>query len=238
MNAWERIDGRGRTRPGTPSAGPGAGADPPGEAGGPAAAGRQPPDWPFTPPGGVRDRRRLRTVAGVLLLIAAVGLLALGVLRVRDRPPAAATPQLARFALPAGWTDRTAALAPRVRGVRPAFVFQGPVHGGFASNLNVVRERRGPQDPPLDQLVELVAASVATELGASPAGPRRRLVVDGAPAIAYDYRYRAGGRRLRARQVTLVHGEGVVFLNFTAAEGAFTRDVRALDQMVASWRWH
>jgi hypothetical protein len=236
MSTWDRIDGRGRG-PGAPAGGRPAdpGTDPGADGG---SSERRPPDWPFVSAARARPWPRPRTVAGVLLLVVAVGLLALGVLLARDggRPDPAAQP-LARFSLPAGWTDRTAELAARVPGVRPELVLQGPVHEGFAGDLNVVRERRGPQDPPLDRLVALVSAQVATRLRASLVGARTRLLVDGAPAVAYDYRYRARGHRLRARQVTIVHGGSVVFLNFTAADRAFARDVRALDQMVASWHW-
>jgi len=83
----------------------------------------------------------------------------------------------------------------------------------------------------------VVGAQVRGVLGASLIGAAGRLAVDGAPAVAYDYRYQARGVPLRARQVAVAHADRVVFLNFTAHERAFARDVRALDQMLASWRW-
>jgi hypothetical protein len=223
-DGWARMDGRGRGA----SAGWRDDAD---------VAERRPPSGPFATAPRPPDRRRLvRLVLAGVLLAAAAGLLVYGLLArgARQAPPPAA---LAEFSLPAGWADRTAELAPRVRGTRPEYVFQGPGTAGFAANLNVVRQPRGPDDPPLARLVELVSGQVRTELRATPVGAPRPLSVDHEPALAYDYRYRAGGIPLRARQVAVYHGERVVFLNFTAHERSFTRDVRALDRMIATWRW-
>jgi len=172
----------------------------------------------------------------------AAALLVLGTVRVVGHDPGraaapAAQPPLARFQLPRTWVDRTAELAGRVKGVRPSFVFQGPVTDGFAADVNVVRQPRGPGDPPLDQLVELVAGQVSAQLGATRVGGPRVLALDGERAIAYEYRYQAHGLHLRARQIAVVRGDSVVFVNFTTTERVFARDVRALDQLVASWRW-
>jgi hypothetical protein len=174
-------------------------------------------------------------LAGVLLA-AAAGLLVFGLLARGGREPAQAA-GLAEFSLPAGWANRTAELAPRVRGTRPEYVFQGPVSAGFAAGLNVVRQPRAPDDPPLARLLELVSAQVRTELRATPVGAPHTLGMDGEQALAYDYRYTADGTPLRGRQVAVYHGDRVVFLNFTAHERAFARGVRALDRMIATWRW-
>jgi hypothetical protein len=215
-DAWDRIDGRGAR-------------------GGPDSdlASRRPPPGPFSA-APARPRGRGRLVAGIALLVVAVALLIFGL--VRQQAPAGET-ALARFSLPAGWTDRTAELAPKVPGVRPAYVFSGPATDGFAADINVVRQARGAADPPLDRLVTLVAAQVRTQLKATPAGKARPLTLDGEQALAYDYRYTTAGKKIRARQIAVYHAGSVVFVNFTTTDRVFARDAKALDQMVSSWRW-
>ena len=246
--AWARLDGRGRgarSKAIKPAKAP-RGRARPGPAAADAAADpdlatRRRPPGPFAaePAGG--DRRRWRVAIGIGLGAAAVALLVVGTLRLAGQdpePPAPApVPPLASFDLPRTWVDRTAELAGRVEGVRPSFVFQGPVTDGFAADVNVVRQPRGPGDPPLDRLVDLVAGQVSAQLGATRVGGVRRLTLGGEPALVYEYRYQAHGLRLRARQIAAIRGASVVFVNFTAHERAFARDVRALDQLAASWRW-
>jgi hypothetical protein len=191
------------------------------------------------PPGGVfatpRPARRGRVALAILLLVAAAGLLVWGLVRQRAPDPAPAA--LADFSLPAGWADRTAELAPRVKGVRPAYVFSGPVTGNFSADINIVRQPRAATDPPLGRLVELVQDQVRTELRAAVTAQPKPLRMGGEPALAYDYRYTAAGTKLRARQVAVYRGGNVVFVNFTSDERSFDRDVKALDRLTSSWRW-
>ena len=259
--AWARLDGRGRgirakgaRPPRRPRARDATATSRAGSADGaaglaaahPDLATRRRPPGPFAAePGRGPGRGRLLAGAGLAVLAAALLVLGTVLLVGRDAGPraapapgaAAGDDRLASFDLPRTWIDRTAELAGRVKGVRPSFVFQGPVTDGFAADVNVVRQPRGSGDPPLDQLVELVAGQVSAQLDATRLGGRRVLALDGERAVAYDYRYQADGRRLRARQLAVLHGGSVVFVNFTTTERVFARDLRALDQMVASWRW-
>ncbi len=212
--AWERVDGRG----------------------GPAAS-RRPPAGPFSASRGQVRRPAGRIVlAGLLLITAAVLVIAGVVLRAGGTDPAADVPQ-AEFELPAGWTDRTDELADRVPEVQPDYVFQGPATDGFTADLNVVRQPLGAQDPPLPGLVALISEQVVDRLDAERVGETVELELGGTPALAYDYRYEINGMPVRARQVTAVRGDSVVFLNFTAHETAFDEQVPVVDALAGSWRW-
>jgi hypothetical protein len=201
-----------------------------------------PPPLPF------RQRRKARLVLGVLALIAAVSLLVYGLVVAfgdddggragalgGDAQPGSQA-AIARFDVPTGWEDRSKDLADDVTGGRADVVFLGPSSGGFRSNLNVVRQPRG-ESPPLDDLVTIVSDRVAAQLSAKVMGNRRRLMLDGSPAVAYDYRYQADGRSLQGRQVVTVRDDMVVFVNLTATQAAFSDHVKALDILIRSWRW-
>jgi hypothetical protein len=188
-----------------------------------------------------------RLALGVLALLGSLALLTYGVVVAfgagrggpADRPATAtASPRaLARFDLPRGWEDRTTDLADGVAGVRPDFVFLGPASNGFRSNLNVVRQPGGTGTPPLDDLVKVVSAKVRADLSAELVGRPRPLTLGGVAAVAYDYRYHAGGRQLQGRQIVARRGDLVVFVNFTADQRAFKQHAQALDVLTRSWRW-
>jgi DcrB len=195
------------------------------------------------------QRRGVRLVLGLLALAGALLLLIYGLVVAFGNgdggqggslsgPAQAGGPStLARFDVPAGWEDGSRERADDVGGVRADAVFLGPSSGGFRSNLNVVRQPRGDQTPALDDLVTIVSGKVTTDLSAEVVGGRRRLTLDGVPAVAYDYRYQADGRRLQGRQVVTLRAGMVVFVNFTARQDVFEDHVKALDVLTGSWRW-
>lgn len=197
----------------------------------------------------LRQRRATRLALGVLALIGAVVLLVYGLVVTfgndgggKAAAPAAAGQSagrgaIARFDVPAGWEDHSKDLADDVSGGRADAVFLGPSSNGFRSNLNVVRQPRGEQTPALGDLVTIVSGRVTAQLSAKVVGERRRLTLDGSPAIAYDYRYQSDGRDLRGRQVVTVRDDMVVFVNFAAAQDVFENHAKALDILTRSWHW-
>lgn len=192
------------------------------------AAAAPPAPWPS------RLQGRNRTVAGVVVLVLAVGAIVVGFLlpgRGEDTGEGEVS-----FDVPAGWTDRTEALAELTPDVRPLKVFVGPETEGYTSLLNVVQRPREDGNPPLEELTALARENLRNALDAE-VGEARPLQLGGGDAFVYDYRYEVEGKQLQGRQVVTYRGDNVIFLNLSTHQSAFTRDAVALDRVIESWRW-
>jgi hypothetical protein len=135
-------------------------------------------------------------------------------------------------AVPAGFTDDTAALLRRRIPVEVAVI--GPRSDGFSANINVVRLRTK-----LTSDLALANASLAA-LRLAGARTFSTLLVtqlDGQQAYEVDYVI-SSGPALHERQVYAIDKGWAYTITYTALLGAeYQRSLPALAQIVAAWHW-
>lgn len=149
--------------------------------------------------------------------------------------------------LPDGWDDRSDQSEDfAAAGFEPDVVMSDDPEGGFARNINVLRQtsladgvdvdrlaqdsRRALQDPEL--LEQLGGGLEPTDIS-----DVTELQLDGEPARAFDYSSERDGRELRFRQVYAVEGGTGYVITYTALADDFEEGAQALDEVVDSWTW-
>jgi hypothetical protein len=136
--------------------------------------------------------------------------------------------------VPSGFRNRTAALSGGVVNIEYAAV--RPSVDGFATNINVVRERT-----PSNDIVAATAAEMAANDASLPQGPLVLEAQDACgrrgPARAVDYLNAPTGGRLRhQRQVFVIHLGWVHEITCAALPGAaYSGSLPALHQVIAGW---
>ena len=132
---------------------------------------------------------------------------------------------------PAGWRDVTRAVSER-SGAALDVAYDGPVGGGLAANLNIVR--RDAERAPLTGLARRGQAEVDDLAGGRLDFTRLvPLRVDRALAVRYEFATDAD----RVRQVGVLHEGSYYVITLTAPRPAFRRAVPRLDGLLRSWRW-
>jgi hypothetical protein len=141
-----------------------------------------------------------------------------------------------RTVIPAGFVDATHAVSSGVANVQ--YLAVGPRHQSFATNINVVREPAGGRSD-MDQLVGLEIATIKRlEPHAGGFSPVTSLTVGGEQARAVDYlNAPTGNRLLHQRQVFVAHQGWIYTITYSAIPRAYEVRVRALDAVIAAWRW-
>jgi hypothetical protein len=154
---------------------------------------------------------------------------------VRPATPVTGGPPTYTVDLPSGW--RTA--SPRQRAaVRFKFyrLYLGRTTGGFTTNVNVLAYQRRLG-------IDAIAFARASEresrraFQATTVRPVQASYLGGQPAAVYDYVFRADGRRLQGRQVTVLHRDRAYQVTFTAVPRAFGREVGQFEKILETWRW-
>jgi hypothetical protein len=111
--------------------------------------------------------------------------------------------------------------------------------GSEAGILTVYRAAAGNSD------VAAVASRVVSHLSKRPAfAPKLRqmssqqaLSIDGAPAIAIAYELAERTTTQRRRQIFVVHGGWAYEISDLASPSRYAASLRALDEVIHSWRW-
>jgi hypothetical protein len=159
------------------------------------------------------------------------------------------------YSVPNGWEDaadsEAADEASEVIGMRFDSLVNGEAEDGFAVNVNVLRERvpggiTGPEYAELN-IAALRDPSAAgyppelaeriEELDVRGLSRPRRLELDGAGAMTWDYGTTQGGRDLRQRQMVVVRDGAGYTITLTALPSQFEDGTEALDEVVESWSW-
>ena len=137
--------------------------------------------------------------------------------------------------LPEGWSDVTDEAEDAESPIRFDRVFARKRKDGFATNVNVIRERL-PEGATLKQ-IEGYAPEQLRAFGATDIRPARRTEIGGGPATAREYRIDVGQGPLRGKQLQTVHGKRVYTITLTARAGAFDSHVAGFEAILDSWRW-
>lgn len=135
---------------------------------------------------------------------------------------------------PKGWSDGTAAYR-RTAGAGSDRVLITSPKGGFASNVNVVRQRWSPGTS-FDQIARADRQAL-TAGGATNLTPPDRQTLAGAPALSYTYGLVRGRLRLKAQQVLAQHGGRTHVVTFTDLRSRFPTSRSAFQEILRSWRW-
>ncbi len=133
---------------------------------------------------------------------------------------------------------------------RPDSLVVGDREGGFATNVNVIREPGVPADVTAAQYAEVSLAGLRDPAGAGyppelvetieslgPSGitEPRDAELDGEEAVTWDYRN--AGPETRVRQVTAVMGGAAYTVTLSALPAGFEEGADAFDEVIDSWRW-
>jgi hypothetical protein len=155
------------------------------------------------------------------------------------------------YAVPAGWEEEDGDDI-EVGPFRPDSLVVGDPEGGFATNVNVIREPGVPADVTAAQYAEVSLAGLRDPAGAgfppevaemiesvNPSGitEPRDIELDGEEAAEWEYRSTQGGRNLRVRQVAVVMGGAGYTVTLTALRDGFEDGSEALDEVVETWSW-
>jgi hypothetical protein len=159
------------------------------------------------------------------------------------------------YSVPEGWEDaadsEAADEASEVIGMRFDSLVNGEAEDGFAVNVNVLRERvpggitgaeyaelniAALRDPSAAGYPPELAERIE-ELDVRGLSRPRRLELDGAGAMTWDYGTTQGGRDLRQRQMVVVRDGAGYTITLTALPSQFEDGTEALDEVVESWSW-
>jgi hypothetical protein len=159
------------------------------------------------------------------------------------------------YSVPDGWEDASdseaADEAPKVIGVRFDSLVNGEAEGGFAVNVNVLRERV-PGGITDSEYAELNIATLRDpsaagyppelaerieELDVRGLSRPREVELGGAGAMTWDYSTTQGGRDMRQRQMVVVRDGAGYTITLTALPSQFEDGTEALDEVVESWSW-
>ena len=154
---------------------------------------------------------------------------------VRPATPVTGGPPAYTVKLPAGWRPATRSQRAAVR-VPFYSLYLGPRTAGFTANVNVLAypRRLGIDALAFAQASERESRKAFRATTVRPVRPSR---LGGEPAAVYDYAFRSGGRRLRGRQVTALHGQRAYQVTLTTVPQAFPRESARFERILASWRW-
>jgi hypothetical protein len=159
------------------------------------------------------------------------------------------------YSVPDGWRDVSDDVDDEndIAGMRPDSLVAGESEGGFAADVNVIREGGLPSGVSTAQYAEVSLAGLQNPAGA---GLPRELVdivgklephdfseprdseLDGEDAVIWEFsgKSRDGGDT-RVRQVTAVHDGSAYTLTLTVRPDRFDEETDALDEVVDSWEW-
>jgi hypothetical protein len=159
------------------------------------------------------------------------------------------------YAVPDGWEDVSddADDEIEIAGMRPDSLVAGEPEGGFAPDVNVVREGGLPPGVSTAQYADVSLAGlrdpagigvpqelvdVVDQLDPHDFSEPRDSELDGEEAVVWEFsgRSRDGGDT-RVRQVTAVHGRSAYTLTLTVRPDRFDEETDALDEVVESWDW-
>lgn len=117
------------------------------------------------------------------------------------------------------------------------YVAVGPRSSGFTTNINVIRE----PSHGLTDINTITQAELSTLKGLQPPAHQissQRLTVGGDPARTLDYLKSTATRvPVHARQVFVEHGGWIYTITYSARPTSYSASLRALTQMLSSWRW-
>ena len=137
--------------------------------------------------------------------------------------------------LPTGWSDSTDEAEDVETPVRFDRVLSKKSQDGFATNVNVVRER-APEGITLDQVEEQFRRQIEG-LGATNLTPPEEIEVDGEGAVARNYTLKGSGKTVRGRQIFSVHDDRVFTVSFTSLPERFEAERAEFQEILDSWRW-
>jgi hypothetical protein len=155
------------------------------------------------------------------------------------------------YAVPDGWEEEDGDDL-EAGPFSPDSLVVGESEGGFATNVNVIREPGVPRKVTAAQYAEVNLAGLRDPAGAGfppevaerieSVNPRgitepRDAELDGEEAVEWEYRSTQGGRDLRIRQVAAVMGGAGYTVTLTVPPDGFEDGSEALDEVVGSWSW-
>lgn len=151
------------------------------------------------------------------------------------RQQASATHGGFRTIFPAGYSNDLSAAGAET-GVE--YMAIGPRIGGFASTLTVFRGPSNGSD--IDGLARTALHHLSQRPSFLPKvrglSSLQKLRVDGAPALAIDYQL-AGRKPTSRRQVFVIHGGWAYEISDITEPSQHAASLRALDEVIRSWRW-
>ena len=136
--------------------------------------------------------------------------------------------------LPDGWKDRTDD-ADEESAIRVDRLFVGKRVEGFATNVNVIRERR-PPGASLEE-IEQQGRPQIRGLGGRDLSQAKRVELDGEPALSHTYRIRQQGKLLAGEQYIGIHDGRVYNVTVTSVPSAFADARRDFRKITDSWKW-
>lgn len=188
--------------------------------------------------------RRVRTVLAIGVLMAA--LLAGGCGGDDDEPQNGVQQQPEgevegtgfSFVPPDGWQDISKQFEGSAIRVDAAYAEPEP-QGGFANNVNVIRETPAGLDADrFEAYVEEFrrqAGSLATDAGLSAS---EEIELDGEPARTWSYEARQrADTRIRQQQVVAIQGDALYTITWSARSDTFEESRAELQRLLDSWRW-
>lgn len=139
--------------------------------------------------------------------------------------------------IPRGYRNGLVA-APSIAPSGAEYMVIGPREGNLGTSLSVFRAAAGGRD------VAAVAGSALHNLAHESAflpkprnvSPLQSLSIAGEPALALDYQL-AGHRASYRRQIFVIHGGWAYEISDIAASLRYEASLRALDEVIRSWRW-
>jgi hypothetical protein len=160
------------------------------------------------------------------------------------------------YALPDGWRDISEKTpdvpALEVAGIRPDTAVVGLPEGGFATNVNVIREGGLPPGITTSQYAE-ISIAVLRDPAASGFPPEFVEAIEriqprdisepsdselsGEPAAAWDYTSTQEGRVLRIHQVASVVEDAGYTVTLTSLVDQEEEGLDTFEELIDSWRW-
>lgn len=132
--------------------------------------------------------------------------------------------------LPDGWTDGT----DKVSGIALTG-YIGPVIGGFAININVLRSPVG--DVSLQKFVRATRSSLRSAVRVTSMSPPTPRLVDGEAAYDYSVIDQQVGRALEQRQTLIIRDGSGYVVTYSAPLSNYSFYRNDADAILDSWRW-
>jgi len=148
-----------------------------------------------------------------------------------DRPGAVESPD-GDFSvlLPDGWSDGSDKLS----GIAETGYF-GPTIGGFAININVIRQPIGAVSLP--QFLRATRANVRSALHVTSMSKATPRLMDGEAAVDYTVIDQQVGRALEQRQTLVIRDGNGYVITYTSPLSNFTYYRISADSILDSWQW-